>query len=115
MVYQGSNPDTSPSPNEYRMYLQDQPGDSIYCPFECDEFSFYRITGSTSQHVNHNHKILIDYIRCANLDEFWSLTQGSLYLLTHMFSEEVTTGQNLGFQMFPASPGPFPTYYYGGL
>ena len=32
-----------------------------------------------------------------------------------MFSEEVKTGQNLVFQMFPTSPGPFPTYYDGGM
>ena len=58
---------------------------------------------------------MLDYIRRANLDAFWSRTQGTLYHLTRMFSAEVTTCQNLGFQMFPTSPGPFPTYYYGGL
>ena len=32
-----------------------------------------------------------------------------------MFSEEVKIGQNMGFQMFPTSPGPFSTYYDGVL
>ena len=32
-----------------------------------------------------------------------------------MSYEEVTKGQNMGFQMFPTSTGPFPAYYYRGL
>ena len=32
-----------------------------------------------------------------------------------MSSEEVTTGHNLGFQIFPTLPVTFPTYYDGGL
>ena len=95
------------------MYLQACPGDSIYCPFECDECSFHRITGSPSQHDNHTHKNLLEYIWRANLDAFWYFKQGTLYNLTLMFSEKVTTGQNMGFQKFPTSPGPFQTYYYG--
>ena len=97
------------------MYLQAHPGDSIYLPFECDECSFYRLTGSPSQHDNHTHKILLDYIRRINLDAFCSHTQGTLYQLTCMFYKEVTKGQNVGFQMFPTSTDPFPTYYYGRL
>ena len=68
-----------------------------------------------SQHDNQTHKSLLDYIRRANLDAFWSHTQLKLYHLARIFSEEVTTGQSLEFQMFPTSPGPFPTYYDGGL
>ena len=105
--------DTFPSLNEERMFSQARPGDFIYCPFYRDECSFYCLTGSTSHDDNHAHKILLDYILCKNMDEFWSHTQGTLYHPTHMFSEEVTTGQNMGFKMFPTSPGPFPTYYYG--
>ena len=115
LVYQGSGLDTLPSPNEYQMYLQARPSDSIYLPFECGECSFYRLTVSLSQHNNHTNKNLLDYIWHANLDNFWSCTQGTMYHLTCMFSEEVETDQNLGFQKFPTSPGPFPTYYDGGL
>ena len=32
-----------------------------------------------------------------------------------MFSEDITTGQNMGFQIFPTSPGTFATYHDGGL
>ena len=95
------------------MYLQAHTGDSIYCPFECDECSFYRLTGYLSQQDNCTHKIFLDYIWRANLDTFWSRTQGTLYHLTRMFSEEVTTGQNLVFKIYPTSSGTFPTYYDG--
>ena len=97
------------------MYLQARPGDSTYCPFECDECSFYCLTGSPNQHDNNTHNNLLGYIQRENLDAFGYLTQGTLYHLTRMFSEEVTTGQNLGFQMFLTSPGPFPTSYDEGL
>ena len=56
---------------------------------------------------------LLEYIWRTNLDAFWYFKQGTLYNLTLMFSEKVTTGQNMGFQKFPTSPGPFQTYYYG--
>ena len=97
------------------MYLQTRPGDSIYCNFEFDECSFYSLTGSLSQHNNPTNKNILDYIRSANLDAFCYCTQGTLYHLNHMFSEEFTTGQNLGFQIFPTSLCSFLTYYCGGL
>ena len=97
------------------MYLQAHPCDSIYFPFEFDGCPFYCLTGSLSQRDNYTHTNLIEYIRRVNLNAFWSRTQGTLYHLTHMFSEEVTTVQNLGSQMFPTSPVPFPAYYYGGM
>ena len=57
-MYQGSNPDIIPIPNEDRMCLEVRPGYSIYFPFECDECSFYRLTGSPIQHENFSHKTL---------------------------------------------------------
>ena len=97
------------------MYLQARPGDSIYCPFECYECSLYRLTVYPIQNDNYTCKNLLDYIQRAKLDAFWSLTQGKLYHLTYIFSEEVTIGQNMGFPMFPTSLAPFPTYYDGVL
>ena len=38
-----------------------------------------------------------------------------MYPPTRMFFEEVTTGQNLVFKIYPTSSGTFPTYYDGGL
>ena len=75
---------------------------------------FYRLTGSPSHHDIHAHQNLLDHIWRNNLDAFWYRKQVTLYNLTHMFSEEVTTGQHLVFQMFPTSPGTFPNYYDGG-
>ena len=71
------------------MYLQAHPGDYIYFPFECDECSFYCLTYYPSQHNNRAHRNFLDNIRHANLDAFWSRTQGTFYHITCMFSEEV--------------------------
>jgi hypothetical protein len=50
LVYHGSDPETAPSLSEEKFYLQARAGDSTFCPFECDEHVFFRLTGSTSQH-----------------------------------------------------------------
>jgi hypothetical protein len=71
-VYHGNNPDSVPSPSEEKFYLHARPADSIFCPFECDECSFYRLTGCPSQIDNEMHQHLLAYIRRANLDAFWS-------------------------------------------
>ena len=97
------------------MYLQARPGYSIYFPFVYNECSFYRLTGSMCQHNNRAHKSLFGCIWRKHLDAFWSCTQETLHPLPHIFYEEGTTYQNLGFQIFPKLTVPFPTYYNGRL
>ena len=97
------------------MYSQARTCDYIYFPFDCDECSLYCLTGSQIHHNNCAHKNLLDYIRHSNLDVFWYRKQVTVYHLTRIFSEDVTTGQNLVFKMFLTSPGPFPTYYDGEM
>ena len=113
LVYQGSNSDHLPSSNEYQLYLKFRPCDSIYWPFECDECSFYRLTGYPSQHDNHIHK-KFTWLYMARQFGFLLVLYTRNIVSPHLHvSEKVATGQNMGFRMFPTSPGPFPTYYYG--
>ena len=107
-MYQGINPDTLASPNEDRMYLQSRPVSSIYCPFDYTVSEVLRV-GTTITLIN----VLFDYIWRANLDAFLFCIQKKLYHHTRIFSEEVKTGQNMGFLMFPTSPGPLSNFYNG--
>jgi hypothetical protein len=115
LVYHGSDPETAPNPNEEKFYLQARAGDSTCCPFECDEYFFFRITGSTSQHELLQNQTILDLIRRANLDAFWSRALRTVRELRRMFYADLKLGETLGFTMFPEPPGPFPTQYDGGM
>jgi hypothetical protein len=114
LVYTGFDPHSLPSPIEVSYYLQARPGDSLFCPFECDDCVFFRITGGPSHPHNRQHQNLLDHIRRTNLDAFWSRAPGTIRKLTRMFHEELKVGQTLGFCMFPHPMGPFPPIYEGG-
>jgi hypothetical protein len=49
LVYTGSDVTLAPSPNEENDYMQAREGDSLFCPFECDECLLHRITGAPSR------------------------------------------------------------------
>jgi hypothetical protein len=62
--------------------MQAREGDSLFCPFECDECLFRRITDAPSLRSNDNHQRLLDHIRrdnsgpvqriqCENYEEFF--------------------------------------------
>jgi hypothetical protein len=105
----------APSPNEENNYMQAREGDSLFCPFECDECLFHRITGVPSIRSNDNHQRLLDHIRRANLDAFWSRAKDTVRELRRMFFEEIKLGEHFGFDMFPKPMGPFPPDYDGGI
>jgi hypothetical protein len=89
LVYMGTDPDTMPSPAEASYFLHARPGDSLFCPIECNESLFFRITGGPSHIDNHQHQNLLDHIRFITLDAFWSRAPDTITELTHMLHEEV--------------------------
>jgi hypothetical protein len=115
-VYTGSDSTTASNAAEESGYFTStRPGDSLFCPFECDECAFFRLNGVSSRTDEKNHQILLDFIRRSNLDAFWSLYPGTVTELTIMFDEEVALGRVYDFQMFPTPVGPFPPNYDGGV
>ena len=58
--------------NGENIYIQSHEGDSILYPFEFDECLFNCITGAPRLHSYDNYQILLNHIRRANLDAFWS-------------------------------------------
>jgi hypothetical protein len=115
-VYTGSDPTTAPNVAEESGYFTlARPGDSLFCPFECDKCAFFRLKGVSSRTDDKNHQILLDFIRRSYLVAFWSRSTGTVTELTRMFHEEVALGRVYYFQMFPKPMGPFPPDYDGGV
>jgi hypothetical protein len=115
-VYTGSDPTTAPSAAEESEYFTSaRPGDSLLCPFECDECAFFWLKGFSSITDDKNHQILLDFIRRSNLDASWSRSPRTVTELTRMFHEEVALGRVYDFQMSPQHMVPFPPDYDGGM
>lgn len=89
-------------------------GDHLFCPFECDYCSFFRLLGREPFRDDFVDSSLLVYIRRANLDAFWSRRPGTVYGLTNLFAEQVEIGENFRFQMFKPH-GPFSRGYESGL
>ena len=85
LVYTDRNVTMAPIPNEENNYIQAHKGGSLFCPYECDECSFHRITGSPSLCPNINHQRLLNHIRRANLDAFWPRAKGTVRELKRFF------------------------------
>jgi len=100
--------------NEEDDYLAARSGDHLFCPFECDLCVFHRPLGRTPQSSSHTDQRLLVYIRCANLDAFWSQQPGTINGLRQLFVQQVKVGESFGFEMFQPL-GPFPQGYDSGI
>jgi hypothetical protein len=94
--------------------MQARPGDHLFCPFECDFCTFFRLRGHSPQRYESGDDALLSYIRRANLDAFWSRRPSTIRGLTSLFVEQVAVGERFGFQMFE-SLGPFGRTYDSGM
>jgi hypothetical protein len=115
MEYTGSDAETKPSASEEDYFLSARPGDSLCCPFQCDECVFHRLIFWPSNVESKNNQILLDFIRRANLDDFWYRAPGTIYELNRMFDDEIMVGKAYGFQMCPKAMGPFLPDYDRGV
>ena len=53
-------------------YLKGRDGDHLMCPFECDTCIFRKLKGRNSKSSSESDKLLLEFIRRANMDAFWS-------------------------------------------
>ena len=102
------------APGEEKDFMQGRGGDHLFCPFECDDCSFWRLQGRNPNPNIPNDRLLQVYIRRANLDAFWSRRPGTVYGLSNLFAEQVSVGEHFGFPMF-GPLGPFGIAYESGL
>ena len=53
-------------------YLVGRNGDHLMCPFECDTCIFRKLKGRDSKSSSESDNLLLEFIRRANMDAFWS-------------------------------------------
>ena len=102
------------APGEERDFLEGRAGDHLFCPFECDNCSFWRLKKRDPDPNSAVDRVLQAFIRRANLDAFWSRRPGTVYGLNNLFAEQVEVGEYFGFQMFNPL-GPFGASYDSGM
>ena len=102
------------APGEETDFLEARAGDHLFCPFECDICSFWRLRGHEPDASKPADAVLQAYIRRASLDAFWSRRPGTVYGLNNLFAEQVEVGEYFGFPMFPPL-GPFGPGYESGM
>ena len=95
-------------------YLTARPGDSLMCPFECDECLFWKLKKRSSREGDPADHRLLGFIRRANLDAFWALEPRTVAgNLSEAYNYGVDIGREFGLAMFPAV-GPWsPDYDHG--
>jgi hypothetical protein len=89
-------------------------GDHIFCAFECDSCTFYRIKEHTPIPTDPRDQRLLIYIRRAQLDAFWSRRPGTIKRLLGVFLEQVRAGEQYGLVM-PERRGPFGRHNDSGI
>ena len=95
-------------------FLEARPGDHLLCPFECEMCGFRRIRGLCPQEGNTKDGELLDFMRRANLDAFWSRESGTIAANLRSFMEQTKLGERHEFDMFDC-PGPFGPHYDSGI
>lgn len=91
-----------------------RPGDHLFCPFECDLCSFFRLKGRRPDKTLPADALLLTFMRRANLDAFWSRAPDTIKGLRSVFWEQVEVGEAFDFQMF-GPMGPFSSTYDSGI
>ena len=102
------------APGEENDFLEARAGDHLFCPFECDYCSFYRLRSAVPDMTLPEDARLMIYIRRALLDAFWSRRPGTVHGLVNLFREQVEVGEDFGFNMFHPL-GPFNFNYDSGM
>jgi len=111
-IYTDLDSDGSPlvAPGEERHFREARPGDHLFCPFQCELCSFYKLKGRTPGREEHADRLLLKYLRQANLDAFWSRRPGTISAYLRIVKEQIEVGNLFGIEMFE-QPGPFPVSY----
>lgn len=75
-------------------------GDHLFTLFECEYCAFYRLKRTTPKPTVDDDKLLLEFIRRANLDAFWVRRPSTIANLLGSFKEYRDTCQLLGFNAF---------------
>lgn len=117
MIHREKDEEGNPmvTPGEENDYRCGRAGDNLFCPFECDDCTFFKLKGRKPMLISENDKLLQRYIRRANLDAFWSRRPSTIKGLVRLFEEQMRYGEQLFMIQMMDSLGPFPVEYDGGM
>jgi hypothetical protein len=99
---------------DQRRYVEARLGDSLICPFECDDCVFYRLHHRWPTWEAPNDKYIGAFIRRANLDMFWAREPSTVSQNFREFLEQAKVGQDFNYLAFEPM-GPFPRTYDSGM
>jgi len=99
--------------SEEKHFMEARPGDHLVCPFQCETCTFYKLKGRPANPSSHTDKLLLKFLRQANLDAFWSQRPGTVANYLRIVRQQLEVGSVFGIKMFDR-PGPYPvTYDFG--
>ena len=97
-----------------RRHKEARLGDSLICPFECDDCAFFRLFHWWPNWQTPDQKYIGAFIRQANLDMFWAREPSTVGQSFREFREQAIGGQELGYVVFEPM-GPFGRCYDPGM
>ena len=97
-----------------RRHKEARLGDSLICPFECDDCAFFRLFHWWPDWQTPDQKYIGAFIRQANLDMFWAREPSTVGQNFREFREQAIGGQEMGYIVFEPM-GPFGPCYDPGM
>jgi hypothetical protein len=97
-----------------RRHKEARLGDSIICPFECDDCAFYRLFHRWPTWSLPQDKHIGGFIRQANLDMFWAREASTTIQNFREFVDQASCAQEFGYRQFEPM-GPFSRSYDPGM
>ena len=94
--------------------MESRPGDSLICPFECDDCAFFQLKWVWPDYELPGDRFLGAYIRQVNLDVFWSRQPSTVAQNLREFRDQARQGEDFGFAAFDPI-GPFGKAYDSGM
>jgi len=102
------------SEKEKRRCLEARPGDTLMCPFECDDCQFWKLR-KTNPRPNHpSDERLLAFIRRAQLDAFWAREPGTVRATLGGIKKLLACQDEFGFVSLPVL-GPWPVDFDHGM
>ena len=87
-----------------------RPGDSLAVPFQCNLCIFRRITNENPKPTSATNTLLLQYIRRANLDSFWSRATSTIRNDLGNVTRSIALLARVGLTGPYVDPGPSPSY-----
>ena len=96
------------------MFLKGRDGDHLMCPFECDLCVFHKLKKRDPNSNSEADKVLLAYIRRANLDAFWSRASSTVTGNKDKAKQVLESSEFFGLDGPFIHQGPLPSHDHCG-